>query len=1192
MTKKRVLAAILLVVMTLGLLPATALAAGETGAGSYVVRLEADATSAKPADFGTLEADGRVWTDKNVSANGANFDVTLSALAQEYLRTGTTTTASSTAADVLLILDITSSMNKADVDGNYRYIAMVAAANKAMQTILDANDNNRVMVFLYGNNNVQKVFLPLDHYTTTSTYSESDLAGYGGVKKYIYYATSASDPKFSITVDSNTKNSSNVTGTAIHANQGYNGTGTYTQLALDTGIEALRSTIGAETYSLKRTPYVMLLTDGAANMANPEWWNVSPSSYTGLSGSTAQGAAATILTANYQKDQLTSAYRTYNTSNSWAGDTVFFSVGLGGDIPGDANVSAIVNPAEAVSTVVTQIGTYAQNGVTAGNIDYSSNYIYTTANESGSGYYSYTATGMNELNRAFSDLAGLVEEATRDVATPIAGSSTGGSIVFTDVLGEGMKLRGAPKLGTVTGSGTATGNTTAYAFTGYTSTVSYNSETRTLTWTLPADELPLIIFANRKNPAPGTYSNSNQSPIQLKYSVELANSVSLTGTYYSNAFNETGSTKTAKSTAVFTPTGDNKYYFDNVTADALAPEGYTSTPKTSFAAIAKAANITDTAENASTFSLDATSKLLTATLGNNGKLSVLAGIAKTVSPTSGVVAGDTLTYTITVNNLTSSPLADVVVTDTIPTGLAVGTINNGGTNTSGMISWTITSVPENGSSSVSFTATIPADAVGGKNYTNTAKITSISGDILDSPAVSSPVTSTVTPRYNTIVDLELNDSDWVDSGKSLSLGTDEASPTLVSILTAASGTNNYTAVVPAGTYRIYAGEIDTDVTVTVSDSGSNTATVDYYTLSLEAGDGTSNPASAGNYLSGQGVSLNADIATGYKWDKWESKTTGVSDINSKTGTVTMTKAITLKATATLITQNITIDVNKDDVAWTGADVPVITLVLAGDPDIVYNNGSALPPSEYKIFANGVDTKKTILIELDSSAPSGIKINENSTTAIDYYTLTLNTDAGTGNATGSGVYLSGTSVEIDAGVKPGYTWVMWNNDSTGGTNIAQKTTAVMVNRTLTFTATSKVKKDSTLPATLVITGPTVPKTIPTNFGGTTTLSVTATNATSYQWYIDRNDGMGFIPLVGATDASYTISPVTLENSTYQYYCVAMNATGRATSPIFTLMPQIGVPKTDNSLPGLWAGIAIIAAAGLAAAVVLRRRNHKA
>lgn len=189
------MAAILLVAMSLGLLPATALAAGETGTGSYVVRLEADATSAKPAEFGTVEADGRVWTDKSVAVNGAKFDVTLLALAQEYLRTGSTSAASSTAADVLLILDITSSMNNADVDGIYRYIAMVAAANKAMQTILEANENNRVMVFLYGNQNVHEVFLPLDHYITTSTYSESDLAGYGGVKKYIYYATSASNPK-------------------------------------------------------------------------------------------------------------------------------------------------------------------------------------------------------------------------------------------------------------------------------------------------------------------------------------------------------------------------------------------------------------------------------------------------------------------------------------------------------------------------------------------------------------------------------------------------------------------------------------------------------------------------------------------------------------------------------------------------------------------------------------------------------------------------------------------------------------------------------------------------------------------------------------------------------------------------------------------------------------------------------------
>lgn len=127
---------------------------------------------------------------------------------------------------------------------------------------------------------------------------------------------------------------------------------------------------------------------------------------------------------------------------------------------------------------------------------------------------------------------------------------------------------------------------------------------------------------------------------------------------------------------------------------------------------------------------------------------------------------------------------------------------------------------------------------------------------------------------------------------------------------------------------------------------------------------------------------------------------------------------------------------------------------------------------------------------------------------------------------------------------------------------------------------------------MITGPTAPKRVMASFGGTATFSVTATNATTYQWYIDRNDGMGFVPLAGATDASYTVSPVTEVNSTYQYYCVAMNATGSVTSPIFTLATQVGVPKTDDFLPGLWAGTALLAVVVFAATAVMRRRKHSA
>lgn len=126
---------------------------------------------------------------------------------------------------------------------------------------------------------------------------------------------------------------------------------------------------------------------------------------------------------------------------------------------------------------------------------------------------------------------------------------------------------------------------------------------------------------------------------------------------------------------------------------------------------------------------------------------------------------------------------------------------------------------------------------------------------------------------------------------------------------------------------------------------------------------------------------------------------------------------------------------------------------------------------------------------------------------------------------------------------------------------------------------------------VITSPTTDQKITVAVDDTATLRVTAKDAQSYQWYADR--GSGFKAISGATGASYTTSPVTLENDGYRYYCVAANADGTARSPIFTLNVQesVEVPPTgDSSQMGLWLGLALLSFAGLAACATLWRRKR--
>lgn len=70
------------------------------------------------------------------------------------------------------------------------------------------------------------------------------------------------------------------------------------------------------------------------------------------------------------------------------------------------------------------------------------------------------------------------------------------------------------------------------------------------------------------------------------------------------------------------------------------------------------------------------------------------------------------------------------------------------------------------------------------------------------------------------------------------------------------------------------------------------------------------------------------------------------------------------------------------------------------------------------------------------------------------------------------------------------------------------------------------------------------------GGTTTLSVTATNATSYQW--QENSGAGFVNLAeggvysGVNSATLTLTGATSAINGYQYRCRAINASGTVNS----------------------------------------------
>lgn len=124
----------------------------------------------------------------------------------------------------------------------------------------------------------------------------------------------------------------------------------------------------------------------------------------------------------------------------------------------------------------------------------------------------------------------------------------------------------------------------------------------------------------------------------------------------------------------------------------------------------------------------------------------------------------------------------------------------------------------------------------------------------------------------------------------------------------------------------------------------------------------------------------------------------------------------------------------------------------------------------------------------------------------------------------------------------------------------------------------------------ILSPTGNQVVAVMANGTVTLSVDATRVGfgGYQWYVNRGDGQGFVPVAGATGASLTLYPTFADNGS-QYYCQVMNSYGYVNSGCFTLSVVGGmVPKTGDQVSvTLWVCLMALGVAGAAAALARRR-----
>ena len=161
-------------------------------------------------------------------------------------------------------------------------------------------------------------------------------------------------------------------------------------------------------------------------------------------------------------------------------------------------------------------------------------------------------------------------------------------------------------------------------------------------------------------------------------------------------------------------------------------------------------------------------------------------------------------------------------------------------------------------------------------------------------------------------------------------------------------------------------------------------------------------------------------------------------------------------------------------------------------------------------------------------------------------VTANPTAG-GTVTGGGTYNEGSTVTLIATPGDQYAFLKWVE---GGTDVSK-------DATYTFNATANRDLTAVFTPKVVIVSPTEDQVVTVKEGETAAFSITAENAEGYEWFVDKNDGSGFVEISGADQASYITPPVTKDNNGWQYYCKPINdADTNTTSPTFTLQVNGG------------------------------------
>lgn len=527
-----------------------------------------DTSSSYSGAFTSTADAGKVWTDKSVTDNGNGIaEVKLSALSESRAVAGE----SSAPVDAVFVLDFSGSMNDSFIAGKTRAQAMVEAANSAINKLIATNSESRIGVV--GFNKTAFTVLAFNKYTVSQG---SNLLSYttSSGKRYI--------------------NGKEITG------------GTNIQAGINAGSAILENSDNP----VGRVPMLLLLSDGSPTFSNSsaEWWNNNTSGTQGPGNNVYYGNGfLAALSASYNKIQISNHY---NTSSK------IYTIGMIGSLAGNeldlANVT--INPRgylSATNTMATEFrsafanytnGTAFSVQVDQGwwsseNYDFRNTATQTQAknilSEPTSLIYNdayYPGNDIDDLLTAFED---IVTNITKEAGIkPIADNE---NIVFTDQIGEYVDVKSDLTLSydgteyTMISNGNGTyqmGTGVPAEISGVTASINtVASGNQTLTWTVPANAIPLIkavIQTDTDGNLDRTKSSVTQAvPISLSFNVGLQDGIDSSNipsgmtadsqgyyNFYTNSWTTDGALTTAEFSPVSptgTSTGNTYYYFSQDT---------------------------------------------------------------------------------------------------------------------------------------------------------------------------------------------------------------------------------------------------------------------------------------------------------------------------------------------------------------------------------------------------------------------------------------------------------------------------------------------------------------------------------------------------------------------------------------------------------------------------------------------------